>query len=638
MARARKSTSGPSPLPDSLDPLEMAFDADGADPSADSPARVLLQRHVELTGEDLRHRRLQIASERMGMLLKGLTAFAGLAVAGLLGWMVWNAAHDRSLVITAFHSPPEMAARGLSGDVLAAQVMDRLGAIDADATSFRAAKTFQGDWGGDIKVEIPETGVSISELDRYLRSLLSHRTTIGGEVFRRPDGQITVNVRTGAIASHSFTGLEADLDTLLQKAAEMVFKDTQPFRYSKYLEKNGRIDEAMAVVRDLAANGPASEKPWAWAQISNLLELSDMQGAADAGRMSVQLDPNQGLGYLNWSIAETFLGHDEVAYRTQKHSSDILKRGGGGLSDTGIEIGATNVSGAYSAVGDFKNSLLFARRYLSTDVTYMAVAATQPNNVAYALLGMHEVAAARATPGVLSDVSNAAIVLLTNGDTAVEYWSAAALGDWARAEPLARASLAILEAKHDYVSLQSARIWVRPRLALALAHEGRFAEAQAAFGDAPADCYHCQVSRGQIAALAGDRAGALRLFADAARQGPSLPQAPLEWSRALLGFGDPDGALRLLTPAIAKFPRYADLRELAGEALLAKGDGKAAAQAFAAADPLAPRWGRNHLMWGLALARMGKRAEAQAQWKLAEGMDLNPNDRARVQSLLRGGG
>ncbi|MDB5432241.1 MAG: hypothetical protein JWP35_3357 [Caulobacter sp.] len=626
-----------SPLPDSLDPVEIAMDAERGDPAEDSPARRLLLAQIELIGDDRRHRRLQILSERFGAVLKVMTGLAGLVVVVLLGMMIWNAAHDRSLVITAFRSPPDMAAKGLSGDVLAAQVMDRLGAIDTDATSFRAAKTFQGDWGGDIKVEIPETGVSISELDRYLRSLLSHRTTIGGEVFRRPDGQITVNVRTGSLGSHSFTGPEADLDTLLESAAEAVFKDTQPFRYSKFLEKKGRIDEAMAVVRELAETGPASEKPWAWAQISNLLELSDMEGAADAARMAVQLDPNQGLGYLNWSIAEIFLGHDEVAYQTQKRSSEILQRGGGGLSDTGIKIGATNVGGAFQAVGDFKSALAASKRSLGIDVSYMSVSALQPNNVAYNLLGMHELTAARATPGLLSDVTNAGISLLTNGDTAFEYWAAAELGDWPRAEQLARASLAVMEAKHDYTSLQAARIWVRGRLALALAHEGRFAEAQAAIADAPADCYHCQITRGQIAALAGDRPAAMRYFADAARQGPSLPQAQLEWSKALLAFGDADGALRLLTPAIAKFPRYADLREVAGEAWLAKGDARAAARAFAAVDPLTPRWGRNHLMWGEALARQGMADQARVQWLAARGMDLAVTDRARLDNLIKGG-
>ena len=633
MARTPRS---PSPLPDSLDPLEIALDAERGDVAEDSPARRLLLAKIELIGDDRRHRRLQILSERFGAVLKVMTAVAGLVVATLLGAMIWNAAQDRSLVITAFKSPPEMSARGLSGDVLAAQVMDRLGAIDADATSFRAAKTFQGDWGGDIKVEIPETGVSISELDRYLRSLLSHRTTIGGEVFRRPDGQITVNVRTGSIGSHSFTGPEADLDKLLQKAAEAVFADTQPFRFSKYLEKQNRLDEAMAVVRKLAADGPASEKPWAWAQISNLLEQSDMAAAAQAGKTAVQLDPNQGLGYLNWSIAEVFLGHDEVSYQTQKRSSEILQRGGGGLSDTGIKIGATNVSGSYYIEGDFKNSLVAARHSLGTDVSYMSVSALQPNNVAYALLGMHEVTAARATPGLLSDVTNAGIALLTNGDTAVEYWSAAELGEWTRAEQLARASLAVMDAKHDYPSLQAERIWVRGRLALALAHEGRFAEAQAAIADAPADCYHCQVWRGQIAALAGDRAAALGFFADAARQGPSLPQAQLEWSRALLAFGDADGALRLLTPAIAKFSRFADLRELAGEAQLAKGDAKTALADFTAAGAITPRWGRNQLMWGQALARLGKPAEARAQWLKARGLDFTPPDRAELERLLSG--
>ena len=42
-----------------------------------------------------------------------------------------------------------------------------------------------------LKLEIPETGVSLSELDRFLREKLGHDLHIGGEM-----------VRAGQAASH----------------------------------------------------------------------------------------------------------------------------------------------------------------------------------------------------------------------------------------------------------------------------------------------------------------------------------------------------------------------------------------------------------------------------------------------------
>jgi len=57
-----------------------------------------------------------------------------------------------------------------------------------------AAETFRNDWGSEIQVEIPQTGVSIGELDKYLRQWLGKRTGIGGEAVRIGD-QVAVTVR-----------------------------------------------------------------------------------------------------------------------------------------------------------------------------------------------------------------------------------------------------------------------------------------------------------------------------------------------------------------------------------------------------------------------------------------------------------
>ncbi|WP_411287976.1 hypothetical protein, partial [Phenylobacterium sp.] len=64
-----------------------------------------------------------------------------------------------------------------------------------------------------------------------------------------------------------------------------------------------------------------------------------------------------------------------------------------------------------------------------------------------------------------------------------------------------------------------------------------------------------------------------------------------------------------------------------------RGASLAAAPNFAA--KLAPRWGRLHLKWGEALAKLGKADEAQGKWRAATGMDLSPAGRARVTGLLQ---
>ena len=122
-------------------------------------------------------------------------------------------------------------------------------------------------------------------------------------------------------------------------------------------------------------------------------------------------------------------------------------------------------------------------------------------------------------------------------------------------------------------------------------------------------------------------------FAEAARQGPSLPYAHI-WNgrrRAKLARGDLKGAAAGFGPgAGAAGPRFADASEAAGEALLASGDAVGAAARFGAAAQYAPNWGRLHLKWGEALAGQGRAADARAQFRVAAGLYLSAPDRAEL--------
>jgi tetratricopeptide (TPR) repeat protein len=166
--------------------------------------------------------------------------------------------------------------------------------------------------------------------------------------------------------------------------------------------------------------------------------------------------------------------------------------------------------------------------------------------------------------------------------------------------------------------------------ALALAHTGHMAEAQRLIGTSPADCYACLVIRGQIAQLAGQRAVADRWFAEALRQGPTLPFAEGNWARALLTRGDVAGAVGKAKAALAKNPNYVEAAMTLAEAKLAQGDAAGAASGLAELSKASPGWARLHLKWGEALARQGKGAAAHAQFTAAARLDLTPTERAEL--------
>src|SRR5471030_1585466 len=109
--------------------------------------------HRQFTALDL-----GIWEKRLGVLLLVANAFTGLAVAAGLAYLIWNAAISNDLVIDSFQVPPELAARGLSGPVVAAKLSDKISAMQANTNSARAPRSYANGTDG-LKLEIPETGV-----------------------------------------------------------------------------------------------------------------------------------------------------------------------------------------------------------------------------------------------------------------------------------------------------------------------------------------------------------------------------------------------------------------------------------------------------------------------------------------------
>ena len=243
-----------------------------ADTFLDEQTRLTRLQIAQIEEENSTRRRilkLEHASAAMKFAFELALAVIFTIVAIGLGWAVWGAMNDRGLVVESFSVPPDLAGRGLTGEVVAAKLLDKLSYLQSATVSSRAASSYANNWGGDIKLQIPDTGVSIGEFNRSLHAWLGHQTRITGEIYRSGAG-IAVTARAGSSASPTFTGSDADLDRLIRKAAESVYRATQPYRYAVFLTNAGRTKEAEAAYLALIATGSPTDRAWAHIGIENI--------------------------------------------------------------------------------------------------------------------------------------------------------------------------------------------------------------------------------------------------------------------------------------------------------------------------------------------------------------------------------
>jgi tetratricopeptide (TPR) repeat protein len=614
--------------------------------------RIVAERQTELLDLqiiELKHElKLRHWSLRFGNLSAIMKATFEVAVAlilvalvALIATAIWSAAHDNSLVIEAFSVPPDMASRGLTGQAVATQLQDRLAAMQTATTSSRAPNSYVNNWGNDIKVEIPDTGISISEFYRALVARLGHQTHITGEVWRTADG-IAVTVRSGDDGGTTFTGKDADFDAVMQKAAEAAYERTQPYRYAIYRAIRGDQETADRILLSESIEGQTPrDRAWAYVGLSVQSTVdSDLYRAIEDSRKALALVPDLAIAYENLDAEEFALGHDEDALSAARSTIRLLENG----ADTDLTSRARNsmlpgeTVNADTYLGDFdsarrENEALLARpsSYGSADVAREAIVLD--------LALLHDGATARAAWRDLPSPGNPGVVY----NRAVQQFVVAyAMGDWrTMLSPVWRQELrtkfaaagryrglipdppAIFEPRHEHAYV-----------AYAMAATGDVKGARALIAGTPRDCDVCLRLRGDIDAFAGNWNDAGFWFAAAEAQAPSLPFAYADWGAALLKKGDIDGAIAKFELANEKGPHFADPLEMWGEALMQENRSDLALAKFEEANKYAPNWGRLHIKWGEALFYAGQRDAAKKQIAIAEGLDMPPDDKALLAKWI----
>ncbi|HEX4861756.1 MAG TPA: hypothetical protein VFV07_11005 [Rhizomicrobium sp.] len=579
-------------------------------------ARLQSDNLIEQNAFELSHLHWRRLNDQLGGAFRIILVVLGLAVLAGLAALLWNASEADGLIVDSFSAPADFAARGIGGDVLANDLTNRLAEVRKITLANSISNSSDvGKNGDDIKVDIPDTGISLGEAWRLLRRWLGHEQHLTGSLRELPDGKIALHAAFADGTLLDVSGPAGDLDKLEQDLAERVFTHFDPSNVVLYLWATGRPQEALKQAERDALSATGRERQAdsysLWADVTRSI-AGDIPLSIRRVRIALALDPKIQAAHNEYAGGAHLLGHEELALAerraaiAQTESDQPKPLQGAGY----ILIRNLALQRVAEMLGDFG-----AAEAAECGVTCL------PNNLSAGALyaaRRHDVAAARA----LLDSAQASgrSDSLESADAA--YYIAMSMGDGATASRAARAHTpghpggvgAAYSAVVD-------RIETEPMVAMALARAGDAAGARRIADATPADCYACEIARASAAAAAKDWGRADFWFAHAAALAPSLPYADTEWGRMLMAKGDPGGAIVKLARAHAKGPHFADPLEMWGEALVAENRSDLALAKFEEAAKYAPNWKRLHRKWGEALSYLGRRDEAEKQLALARSLD-----------------
>jgi tetratricopeptide (TPR) repeat protein len=550
---------------------------------AEQRALVKLQiRHFE------EERRLAIAAAkrkrlsdrlRIGLqLIVGLVALG--AVLGLVA-MFWDALRDRGISVEAFAVPPDLVDKGLTGQVIAKKLLDRITEIDRASYTVRAANSFANNWGQDLKVVVPETGISIGEISHWIHQRFGHATRVDGEIYHTSTG-ITVSVRVGNDPAIETSGTEASLPALVQDVATRVYARTQPYRYGFWLASQGNFDEANAVYRRLYVEGNAIDRIWALHGLANDQDTPAKQVALE--RRVLAADPHFSLGALDVALAEENQGHEQTAL--SGYLAAIADERG--FADKTLSTPGRALLRA--SADEDRDVLLCDYQSAYADASEMeaieipgALRGGERVRRAAILLQLHEpTAAAELLDLVASPTTTRNQIRLSE----VRSRLAAEQGDW---------QAALLEIERTNATNQGESVKALPLhdplfAAELYARAGRNAKADEILTSLTSDNYNGWRARARVAVLRQNYTVAEQALAEAVRQAPSIALAYNEWGDLSVAKGDLSGAIIKYADANQRGPHWADPLKSWGDALAKQGQTKAALAKYNEALRYAPNW------------------------------------------------
>ena len=547
----------------------------------DLQAKAITDEHDLRMGQlrgNARESKLRRVGQRIRIALQLFSALVIVLIGLGLLLMVYDAFASRSVIVEPFDAPPALAARGITGKVVAGGLLDQLARLQSATRSSAAKRNLSSAWTGDIKVEVPKTGVSIGEIQSLLKERFGHDIHIDGDLVQTDAGGLALSVRGDKVLPKTFTGAAGDLDKLTSQAAEYIYGQSEPSIFAIYLNNAGRSQETVDFSKANYAVVARAEKPFllnAWANA--LLNTGGSQ--ADAlvlYREALKLKPDFWVAYNNVMNSTWGLGDEEGAWRV---GEAMAKAAGGrpGKAPENLYQNWDAFTWSLQAWRDAEIADAQANGGLGTGTTSDATAIIDAD------ARMHDAAATLFEIKVAkSDEADPSI-------PAMDHFGLGLLALDAHDAARAVAELEAFQAAYANPIVSSNYpgylCWVAPAEAMA-GHPDK-ADAAITAGGRFVDCYRFKAD---MLDARGDWAGAQRGYAAAVALAPDLPAGYYSWGLALARHGDLPGAVAKLKLANARGPRWADPLKAWGDVLARQGDWPGALRKYRAAEKYAPAW------------------------------------------------
>jgi tetratricopeptide (TPR) repeat protein len=530
----------------------------------------------------LRGQAREVDIRRFGLRLRiGFQLFVALVATAIgigAAVMIRDAVTSRRVVIDPFDIAPNVPPQVPSGKIVAGGLLDELTGLQ-DATRSKVQRLdLSNAWASQVKLEVPETGVSLGELSRLLRGRFGHDVHIEGDLIETPAGGLALTVRGNGVPPRTVSGSATELEKLTKQAAEYVYSKSQPVRWAYYLQNAARAEEAIAFCRAALGSASKEDRPYllnVWANSIDSTGGSPREALALV-RTALKLKPDYWLAYNNVINGLWILGDEEGAWRAEEG----MRKAAGGRPGRAPDLYYQNWDTLTWNLGPLlANTVADAEANAGVGTG----GSTAGPSIADIHARLHDPEAAElALKTTMDDPRDPTIGALTHfvrGRLAAEAGDAAGAATEMEAFGAAYPEPAVVANYPGYLC------WIAPAEEAA-GHPNR-ADAVLKTAGTFVDCYRF---RADILDGRGDWVGAQRAYADAVALAPDLPAAYYSWGVALMKHGDLDGAVAKLKNANQKGPHWADPLKAWGDILAQRGHAKEALVKYDEALEYAPNW------------------------------------------------
>jgi len=291
----------------------------------DIQAQHLEDEHA-LRMTQLGHQAHLLRGQRLGQAIRIafqiVIALIAIVIGSGIAVMLHDAFTSRGVVVEPFETPPALAARGLTGTVVAGAVLDELTRLQHDTHPTNAAKrTLSSAWAHEIKLAVPETGVSLGEITTLLKARFGQEVHVEGNVVELDRDKMALTIYGDGIARKTFTGAATEMDRLESQASDYIYAESQPRLWAIYLAEHDRLEELLAFIQTWYPTVDPADRP-------NLLLLLGLATArlnpTDDNRRederdlraALNLDPSYWVAYGNLVREQIQEGDEERAWQT----------------------------------------------------------------------------------------------------------------------------------------------------------------------------------------------------------------------------------------------------------------------------------------------------------------------------------